>query len=126
VLKGSSSTFQQPSYSHRRSAAVVVGPSRRRVLKALQAALPDSLEALHLAYMFEAGSSATYYGVPAWASRRQSWVVVTGVWSHQQQVWSSRSPTAAVGGGEVIEVRTRSRVRDRATADSPHALSAHE
>ena len=41
------------------TAAVVARPSRRRVLKALQA-LP--LQALHLAY--EAGPSATY-GVPA-------------------------------------------------------------
>ena len=43
------------------AAAVVVRPSRRRVLKALQA-LPLALQALHLAY--EAGPSATY-DVPA-------------------------------------------------------------
>ena len=46
MLKGSSSTFQQPS-PPRRWWLVVVRPSRRRVLKALQA-LP--LQALHLAY----------------------------------------------------------------------------
>eukprot|EP00966_Prymnesium_polylepis_P190625 4417966-Prymnesium_polylepis.2 len=53
------------------AAAVVVRPSRRRVLKALQA-LP--LQALHLAY--EAGPSATY-DVPAWASGRPSRVGVS-------------------------------------------------
>ena len=48
VLKGSSSTFQQPPLSAAPAAvAVVVRPSCRRVLKALQA-LP--LEALHLAH----------------------------------------------------------------------------
>ena len=50
---------------------MVVRPSRRRVLKALQA-LP--LQALHLAY--EAGPSATY-DVPAWPSGRPSRVVVS-------------------------------------------------
>jgi hypothetical protein len=48
------------------------GPSRRRVLKALQGALP--LQALHLAC--EAGPSATY-DVPVWASGRPSRVVVS-------------------------------------------------
>ena len=74
VLEGSSSTFQQPPPPRRCSGggtAVVVRPSRRRVLKALQALL---LQALHLAY--EAGPSATY-DVPAWASRRPSRVVVS-------------------------------------------------
>ena len=84
VLKGSSSTFQQPppttAYHRRRyaAAAVVVRPSRRRVLKALQA-LP--LQALHLAY--EAGPFATY-DVPAWPSDPA--VARLGWWSHQQQV----------------------------------------
>ena len=54
MLKGSSSTFQQPD--RRRGGGGVVRPSRRRVLKALQA-LP--LQALHLA-AYEAGPSATY------------------------------------------------------------------
>jgi hypothetical protein len=58
------------------AAAVVVRPSRRRVLKALQA-LP--LQALHLAY--EAGPSATF-DVPAWPTA----VARLGWWSHQQQV----------------------------------------
>jgi hypothetical protein len=49
----------------------MVRSSRRRVLKALQA-LP--LQALHLAY--EVGPFATY-DVPAWASGRPSWVVVS-------------------------------------------------
>jgi hypothetical protein len=55
------------------AAAVVVRPSRRRVLKCLQA-LP--LQALHLALriLYEAGPSATY-DVPAWASGRPSRVV---------------------------------------------------
>ena len=48
MLKGSTSTFQVPAATA--AAAVVVRPSSRRVLKALQA-LP--LQALHLAY--EAG-----------------------------------------------------------------------
>ena len=50
---------------------LLVKPSRRRVLKALQA-LP--LQALNLAY--EAGPSATN-DVPAWASGRPSRVVVS-------------------------------------------------
>ena len=71
VLKVSSSTFQQPLALATAAAAVVVRPSRRRVLKALQA-LP--LQALHLAY--KAGPSATY-DVPAWASGRPSRVMVS-------------------------------------------------
>ena len=57
------------------AAAVVVRPSRRRVLNALQAL---SLQALHVAYMYMygAGPSATY-DVPAWASGRPSQVVVS-------------------------------------------------
>ena len=73
MLKGSSTTFQHAAATA--AAAVVVRPSRRRVLKALQA-LP--LQALHLAY--EAGPSATH-DVPTWASGRPS-----GRWSHLQQV----------------------------------------
>ena len=53
------------------AAVVVVRPSRRRVLKALQA-LP--LQALHLAY--EAGPFAMY-DAPAWASGRPSRVMVS-------------------------------------------------
>ena len=51
-------------------------PSRRRVLKALQPLPLLPLQALHLAYMYEAGPSATY-AVPAWASGRPSRVVVS-------------------------------------------------
>ena len=71
------------------AAAVVVRPSRRRVLKALQA-LP--LQALHLAY--EAGPFATY-DVPAWASGRPSRVVVSSA--------AGLIITVTDGEGEVIE-----------------------
>ena len=79
MLKGSSSAA--PSIATA-AAAVVVRPSRRRVLKAFQA-LP--LHALHLALRCdEAGPFATY-DVPAWASGRPSRVHL-GWWSHQQQI----------------------------------------
>jgi hypothetical protein len=68
---------------------MVVKPSRRRVLKALQA-LP--LQALHLAY--ETGPSATY-GVPAWASGRPSRVVFSSA--------AGLIITVTDGEGEVIE-----------------------
>ena len=68
---------------------MVVRPSRRRVLKALQA-LP--LQALHLAY--EAGPSATY-DVPAWASGRPPRVVVSSA--------AGLIITVTDGEGEVIE-----------------------
>ena len=71
------------------AAAVVVRPSRRRVLKALQA-LP--LQALHLTY--EAGPSVTY-GVPAWASGCPSRVVISSA--------AGLIITVTGGGGEVIE-----------------------
>ena len=61
------------------AAAVVVRPSRRRVLKALQA-LP--LQVLHLAC--EAGPFATH-DVTAWPSGRPS-VSGNGLITHQQQV----------------------------------------
>ena len=54
------------------TAAVVVRPSRRRVLKALQALL---LQALHLAYKAGPFASCDVYDVPAWASGRPSRVV---------------------------------------------------
>jgi hypothetical protein len=82
---------------------VVVRPSRRRVLKALQA-LP--LQALHFAY--EAGPFATY-DVPAWASGRPSRVVVS----------SARAGlivTVTDGRGEVIE-------REAGCATGPGRLS---
>ena len=87
MLKGSSSTFQQPPGTA--AAAVVMRPSRCRVLKALQA-LP--LQALHLAY--KAGPSATY-DLPAWASGRPSRVVVSSA--------AGLIITVTDGGGEVIE-----------------------
>ena len=68
---------------------MVVRPSRRRVLKALQA-LP--LQALHLAY--EAGPSATY-DVPAWPSGRPSRVMVSSA--------AGLIITVTDGAGEVIE-----------------------
>ena len=68
---------------------MVVRPSRRRVLKALQA-LP--LQALHLAY--ETGPFATY-DVPAWASGRPSRVVVSSA--------AGLIITVTDGEGEVIE-----------------------
>jgi hypothetical protein len=71
------------------AAAVVVRPSHRRVLKALQALL---LQALHLAY--EAGSSATY-DVPALASGPPSRVVVSSA--------AGLIITVTDGEGEVIE-----------------------
>ena len=64
-------------------------PSRRRVLKALQALL---LQALQLAY--ETGPSATY-DVPAWASGRPSQVVVSSA--------AGLIITVIDGEGEVIE-----------------------
>ena len=82
----SSQHLQQP---HRRRGGGVVRPSRRRVLKALQA-LP--LQSLHLAY--EAGPSEMY-GVPAWASGRPSRVVVSSA--------AGLIITVTDGGGEVIE-----------------------
>ena len=80
------------------AAAVEVRPSRRRVLKALQA-LP--LQALHLAY--ETGPFATY-DVPSGASGRPSRVVVSSA--------AGLTITVTDGEGDVIEA-TRSRVRDR-------------
>ena len=68
MLKGSSSHLPAAATA---AAAVVVRPSRRRVLKALQA-LP--LHALHLAY--KSGPFATY-DLPAWASGRPSREVVS-------------------------------------------------
>ena len=68
---------------------MVVRPSRRRVLKALQA-LP--LQALHLAY--EAGPFATY-DVPAWPSGRPSRVMVSSA--------AGLIITVTDGAGEVIE-----------------------
>jgi hypothetical protein len=68
---------------------VVVRPSRRQVLKALQA-LP--LQALHLAY--EASPSAKN-DVPAWASGRPSRVVVSSA--------AGLIITVTDGEGEVIE-----------------------
>jgi hypothetical protein len=97
VLKGSSSTFQQAAGSA--AAAVVLRPSRRRVLKALQA-LP--LQALHLAY--ETGPSAAY-DVPAWASGRPS---PLGWWSHQSA--AGLIITVTDGEGEKSH-RTRDGVR---------------
>jgi hypothetical protein len=70
---------------------VVVRPSRRRVLKALQ---PLPLQALQLAYMYEAGPSATY-AVPAWPSGRPSRVVVSSA--------AGLIITVTDGEGEVIE-----------------------
>ena len=87
MLKGSSSTFQQPAATA--AAAVVVRPSRRRVLKALQA-LP--LQVLHLAY--EAGQSARY-DVTAWPSGRPSRVMVSSA--------AGLIITVTDGEGEVIE-----------------------
>ena len=86
MLKGSSTA---PSSSQTAAAAVVVRPSRRRVLKALQA-LP--LQALHLAY--EAGPFATY-DVPAWPSGRPSRVMVSSA--------AGLIITVTDGAGEVIE-----------------------
>ena len=71
------------------AAAVVVRPSRRRVLKALQA-LP--LQALHLAC--EAGPSTTY-DVTAWPSGRPSRVMVSSA--------AGLIITVTDGAGEVIE-----------------------
>ena len=71
------------------AAVVVVRPSRRRVLKALQA-LP--LQALHLAY--EADPFATY-DVPAWPSGRPSRVMVSSA--------AGLIITVTDGEGEVIE-----------------------
>ena len=85
VLNGSSSPFQPATAA----AAVVVRPSRRRVLRTLQALPP---EALHLAY--EASPSATH-DVPAWASGRPSRVVVSSA--------AGLIITVTDGGGEVIE-----------------------
>ena len=102
MLKVSSSTFQQPLALATAAAAVVVRPSRRRVLKALQA-LP--LQALHLAY--KAGPSATY-DVPAWASGRPSRVMVSSAAGLICDHHGHRRAT--VRGSH----RTRSRVRDRA------------
>ena len=81
---------------------MVVRPSRRRVLKALQA-LP--LQALHLAY--ETGPSETY-DAPAWASGRPSRVVVSSAAGLIITVTDSERE------GEVIEREAGSRVRDRA------------
>jgi hypothetical protein len=66
------------------AAAVVMRPSRRRILKALQA-LP--LQVLHLAC--ETGPFATY-DVTAWPSGRPSRVMVS---SAAGLIGSSRSPT---------------------------------
>ena len=85
--------------------AVVVRPSRRRVLKALQA-LP--LQALHLAY--EAGPSATY-DVSALASGRPSRMVVSLIRAAGLSV-KCVSITVTDGEGEVIERKAASRVRD--------------
>jgi hypothetical protein len=73
------------------AAAVVVRPSRRRVLKASQA-LP--LQAVHLAY--EVGPSATY-DVPGWLGQLTpiSRVVVSSA--------AGLIVTVTDGGGEVIE-----------------------
>jgi hypothetical protein len=73
-------------------------PSRRRVLKALQA-LP--LQALHLAY--KAGPFATY-DVPTWASGRPSRVVLS----------SAVGLIITVTDGEARSHQTQSRVQDRA------------
>ena len=87
VLKGSSSTYHLPAATA--AAAVVMRPSRRRVLKALQA-LP--LQALHLAC--EAGPSATY-DVTALPSGRPSRVMVSSA--------AGLIITVTDGAGEVIE-----------------------
>ena len=71
------------------AAAVVVRPSRRRVLKALQA-LP--LQVLHLAC--EAGPSATH-DVTAWPSGRPYQVMVSSA--------AGLITTVTDGAGEVIE-----------------------
>jgi hypothetical protein len=68
---------------------VVVRPSRRRVLKALQA-LP--LQALHLAY--KVGPSATY-DVTAWPGGRPSRMMVSST--------AGLIITVTDGAGEVIE-----------------------
>jgi hypothetical protein len=72
------------------AAAVVVRPSRRRVLKALQA-LP--LQVLHLAC--EASPSATYGVTASWPSGRPSRVMVSSA--------AGLIITVTDGAGEVIE-----------------------
>jgi hypothetical protein len=93
------STPRAPSSSHRRR-TVVARPSRRRVLKALQA-LP--LQALHLAY--ETGPPATY-DVPAEARLGYQVVVSSAAGLGYQVVVSSAAGliiTVTDGAGEVIE-----------------------